>query len=254
MITFNKLGRYGRFANQLYQIAGVIGIATRSEQPFAFPKWINYDHKESFGSKEDCDLFNHLVNPLPEVPEGLQFEERFIQWGYHDVFIPTGNYSLEGHLQSPRYFNHCIDKVREQLRFKDEPADNDYCAIHWRAGDYIDDPNAYHPRQPKEYYYNAVKQMPEATKFLVFSDDTDKAKEMFAGIDAEYSVGNDYITDYKLMKSCKHFIIANSSYSAFAATISNQPGKIVIAPKKWFGQIAGITGDDIYEQNWVIAA
>jgi hypothetical protein len=252
MLTFNKLGRYGRFANQLYQIAGVIGIATKNNHSFSFPQWINWDHKESFGSKEDCDIYKHLVNELPLRPD-INFQEMFVQWGYHDVHIPLDvAISIDGHLQSPRYFNHCPDLVKHHLKFKNEPDKNDLCAIHWRAGDYIDDPNAYHPRQPKEYYYEAIKHMPANTKYLVFSDNLDKAKEMFSGIDAEYSEGNDYIQDYLLMKSCKHFIIANSSYSAFAATISDNEDKIVVAPRKWFGPVAGINGDDIYEANWIV--
>lgn len=250
MITCRSLGYYGRFANQLYQIAGIIGIAVKSGQPYCFPTWRNYDHAERFGSKEDIDLYKHLVNPLPEFMD-VPYQDRGIGWGYHDVTLPMGNWNLSGHFQSPKYFNHCIERVREQLKFKDEPERNNYCAIHWRAGDYDPDPNAYHPRCSNDYYREALAKMPQGTRFLVFSDNLDEARKMFFGIDATYSEG-DYIQDYKLMKSCKHFIIANSSYSSFAATMANQEGKIVVAPKKWFGAVAGITGDDIYEQNWII--
>jgi hypothetical protein len=246
MITCKLLGKLGRFGNQLYQIAGVIGVATKNNQSFCFPQWVNHDHKERFGSSEDISVAKYFQNHLPEYRE-VNYEYQWIDWGYRDITISHDrNIDLCGHFQSPKYFDHCIDRVRFYLTMVDEYAPNDYCAIHWRAGDYIDDPNAYHPRMRKEYYDEAKRYMPEGTKYLVFTDSIEDAKNLF-GV-AEYYKG-DYIDSFKMMKACKHFIISNSSYSAMAATLSTQGG-IVVSPKKWFGLVAGITGDDIHEKHW----
>src|SRR5882724_10084070 len=111
MLTFKKLGRYGRFGNMLFQIAGTIGIAMKNNHSFAFPKLVNWDHLERFGSKEPIDLTNYFENPLPEMPD-INFQDLFVHWGYHDITIsPDRAISLEGHMQSPKYFNHCIDIV-----------------------------------------------------------------------------------------------------------------------------------------------
>lgn len=135
---------------------------------------------------------------------------------------------------------------------KNEPEQNDYCAIHYRAGDYIDNIEAYHPRQPKEYYKNAMAHFSQHQKYLVFSDNIVEAIEKLGGINAEYISGN-YLEDFKLMKKCKHFIIANSSFSAMAALLADHPDKKVIAPKLWFGaQANGLPADDIYEKNWIV--
>jgi hypothetical protein len=131
-----------------------------------------------------------------------------------------------------------------------EPHHNDFCAIHVRAGDYIDDPNAYHPRCSKEYYQKAMWLMPANTKYIVFSDDIEFAKER-VGIDALYLSGN-YIDDFRLMKRCKHFIIANSSFSAMAAILADHSEKIVVAPERWFGPHVDISAKDIYHQNWIV--
>ena len=44
MITFNKLGQYGRFGNQLFHIASTIGIAKKQGYEFSFPNWSERAH------------------------------------------------------------------------------------------------------------------------------------------------------------------------------------------------------------------
>jgi hypothetical protein len=246
IVTFNALGHYGRLANQMFQVASTIGVARRNGFDFAFPRWINHDHKERFGSSEDCDVYRHFVNPLP-VYSGPTLSDRFIDWGYHDVRL-TESVSLSGHLQSERYFVHCLDEVRWWLRMTDEPAQNDYVAIHVRRGDYD---GGYHPRVPGSYYRAAMTRFPSA-KFLVFSDDIAECKRMF-GSDVDYSEGRNYLDDFRLLKRCTSFIIANSAYSAMAAILGEAPNKRVIAPRPWFGpRYTAITGEDIYSANWTV--
>lgn len=242
------IGNYGRFANGAYQVAGVIGIARRNGMTPVFPLWQNSWHRDAFGSQEDIDIYKHLVNPLPLIPDGVVFRDKAIEWGYHEVILPAGNWNLSGHFQSTKYFEHCLDEVRWQLRMKDEPEQNDYCAIHVRLGDYDD---AYHPRLTMGYYGPAMSRFP-GQKFIVFSDDINSAREMF-GNAVEYSEGKDYLQDFKLMKRCRHFIIGNSSFSALAAVLGEHPDKQVIAPRPWFGpKYTSINGEDIYNPEWQI--
>lgn len=242
----------GRFANQAFQIASIIGIAVRSRQNYAFPRWINYDAAERFGSKEDINVWQHLANPLPELARPLPWQTYPYFWGYRDLIL-TGDWTIEAHLQSEKYFKHAIDLVRWHLTFKDEPDDMDACAIHWRAGDYTEGVETYHPRQPKSYYDEAMKHIPLGTKFKVFSDDIEGAIRMFGmGQNFEYS-DKDYLTDFKMMKRCKHHIVANSSFSLIAAILASQPEKIVVAPKLWFGAAAGgLDATDLYPQNAIV--
>lgn len=247
-ITMKAIGNYGRFANGAYQVAGVIGIARRNGLTPVFPLWRNEWHKEAFGSTEDVDIFRHLVNPLPAIPEGVIFSERVVDWGYYDLDLPPGNWNLSGHFQSTRYFSHCLDEVKWQLKMKDEPPQNDYVAVHVRLGDYD---NHYHPRLTMDYYAPAMAQFLGA-KFLVFSDDIDEAKNLF-GASVEYFEGRDYLEDFKLLKKCRSFIIGNSSFSALAAVLGEHPEKRVVAPRPWFGKAyTSITGEDIYESDWTV--
>jgi hypothetical protein len=244
LVTFNSLGRFGRLANQMYQIASTIGIARKNGFDFAFPYWKNYD-QEKFGPTEDIDTQKHFVNPLP-LYDGPELPDHPVEWGYHDVTL-TESVSLSGYLQSEKYFARCIDEVRWYLMMKDEPPQNDYVAIHVRRGDYDDH---YHPRVPEGYYRAAMAEFPGA-RFRVFSDDIPASREMF-GSEVEYSEGG-YLDDFRLMKRCRHFIIANSSYSAMAAVLSEAKDKRVIAPRPWFGPgYPYMDGEDIYGDNWKV--
>lgn len=257
IVTFAKLGKHGRLANAMYQIAGTIGIARRNGFDFAFPYWRNYNGAD-FEPNIDTDVQKEFVNPLP-LDNGLNLPELGIPWGYHDIKLRE-SVSLLGHFQSEKYFSHALDEIRWYMTMTNESPQNDYCAIHFRAGDYGDAPspqhpdgNSFHPRMDMRYYEPAMSHFGSSQRFLVFSDDIPRAKEMF-GDRVEYSEGRNYFDDFRLLKRCSHFIIANSSYSAFAAVLGEVEGKQVIAPRPWFGgaYTGRIDGEDIYGEGWKV--
>lgn len=257
IVTFSRLGTLGRFCNGCFQIAGTIGIARRNGFDFGFPAWQNYDAL-NFGETADIDVQKYFVNPLP-LYEGSPLPNWGVAFGYRpDRIILPHSVDLEGHFQSEKYFSHALDEVKWYFRMIDEPPLNDYCAIHWRAGDYGAAPtkykpqgNAFHPRMALDYYEPAMSIFPSNQKFLVFSDDIDGAKEMF-GDRVEYSEGRNYLEDWKLLKRCRHFIVSNSSYSAMAAILGDASDKQVVCPTPWFGGPYRGTLDekDIASENW----
>lgn len=76
------------------------------------------------------------------------------------------------------------------------------------------------------------------------------AKQLFAEFVSEqvvpvcYEGHNSTIEDFLLMKSCKHNIIANSSYGWWAAWANVHEDKIVVAPKRE-------NRDDFYPEEWI---
>lgn len=245
-----SIGSYGRFCNMLYQVAGVIGVARKNGLQPVFRPLVNLDHKERFGSNEDIDVWKYFEHPLPKIPDGIRWQDKPLEWGYHDVRLGPGNWNLSGHFQSFKYFAHCFDEVKWYMKMKDEYKPTDAIALHLRLGDYD---GAYHPRLDMNYYAPALEHFDKNLPVLVFSDDKPAANRMFQGKRFKIFSGIDYIVDFRKMKSCRHFIIGNSSYSAMAAILGEAPDKKVIAPSPWFGpKYTSITGKDIYCDDWTV--
>lgn len=146
------------------------------------------------------------------------------------------------YVQDYEYF----DKYREELRelFREDIGYMPYVAIHLRVGknpvnpeepSYINNP-FYVPLAKTGYYIDAINQFGPDRKFLVFSDDTEFAKTYFVGDKFAFDEGGDTIDVFNRMASCDSFIIANSSFSWWAAYLSPHPAKIVVAPTydKWY--------------------
>src|SRR5438067_2315489 len=103
-ITMTQIGSMGRMCNAIYQCCGVLGIAKRNNLEPVFNPLRITDARDRFGSTEDIDLFRHFVHQLPVIPPGIQLQsERFVDWGWHPIDLPPGNWNLAGHFQAWRY-------------------------------------------------------------------------------------------------------------------------------------------------------
>jgi hypothetical protein len=115
---------------------------------------------------------------------------------------------------------------------------DDRVAIHVRRGDYVNNP-FYVDLIKTDYYKKAVAMFPN-DRFLFFSDDIQFVKDYYIDIFREkngrfdYSEGHTEEEDLKLMASCKHQIIANSSFSWWAAWLGKKDNQKVIYPLNWY--------------------
>lgn len=94
-----------------------------------------------------------------------------------------------------------------------------------------------------EYYKKALTNILEKINnpvVFVFSDDIDWAQGLIKSIVKDRCLvvaesGLDNVSEKLfVMSSCKHFIIANSTFSWWAAYLSKNKNKIVISPNIWF--------------------
>lgn len=127
-------------------------------------------------------------------------------------------------------------------------------ALHVRRGDYVRI-GIYHLLTP-EFYQNAVAYMNahlDNPHYYIFSNDLAWAKQNLK-IDAPHTFVDwnkkDY-EDFELMRSCKHFIIANSTFSWWGAFLSKNPDKIVITPKNWI-KTSPAWATYMYMPNWLV--
>jgi hypothetical protein len=133
-------------------------------------------------------------------------------------------------------------EVLEQIRRSKNPV-----SLHVRRGDSnISATNRVH--LPIEYYSSAIATMKETLvnpTFFVFSDDIGFVKDylrldsttVFVGHNDDFSAHE----DLRLMSSCHHHIIANSTFSWWGAWLNPRQDKMVIAPRQWY-----ITPDSYY--------
>ena len=168
-----------------------------------------------------------------------------------------GNAYIDGWFQNEEYFREIRDVLLMECTLIKDPGtqfqdvqleirNNESVSIHFRRGDYLT--NKYFGAVPINYYYQAVKFINENIKqpvYYIFSDDIEWVKNNFKidgtanYLDPEtektsiYHTENDF-EELILMKHCKHNIIANSTFSWWAAWLNTNPGKIVIAPKRWY--------------------
>ena len=86
----------------------------------------------------------------------------------------------------------------------------------------------------KNYIKNAMSYFTNSI-FLVFSnndEDITWCEENIKGKNVYYSKGHNDLIDFTLMRMCDHNIIANSTFSWWAAYL-NKTAKEVFLPNKW---------------------
>lgn len=188
-----------------------------------------------------------------------------------ELFSLPRNVYLEGYFQSEKYFIKHAELIRKDFTVIEPPTGRNAevmeqirscCAVsvHVRRGDYLalTSANSFHGTLQPHYYSAAINELgqrvSEPKKWFVFSDDIEWAKaNLLKGEQAtfiDWNQGETSFEDIRLMSSCKHHIIANSSFSWWGAWLNPSPEKNVIAPARWFAQMN--TDDrDIVPETWI---
>jgi hypothetical protein len=161
---------------------------------------------------------------------------------------------LHGFWQSPRYFETIREQLLEELAFKRAPdaenqntldaiAATNAVAVHVRRGDYLRSDVGLLYFCGLDYYRAAidiVRSRLASPHLFVFSDDPDWAaaniKSDLPVTLVRHNTGRRNIEDLRLMKACRHFIIANSTFSWWGAWLSTHANQLVICPERWFSQ------------------
>jgi hypothetical protein len=281
MIGYNRLGSNGRLGNQMFQYAGLRGIAAKRGYDWCIPTE-NYQHRDNYGLFETFEMTNVKESNIGFVSGSVVQENDFCFT--QDFFDACPDeVSLDGYFQTEKYFNHIRDEILEDFTFRSEylkpckeyidSLDQPPIFLHVRQSDNIGR-EEYHPILPISYFEDALSNWSDDTPCFVFTDDLEWCKSQdyfkqdrflfnenaerysYQTVDGTGQMQNTLLpqTDLCLMSLCSGGIVANSSFSWWGAWLQNNRGKIVAPnPKKWFGTAQShLDTSDIVPDNWII--
>ena len=266
----------GGLGNQMFQYAIAKAFSLETKRPFKLDISIFESYKlHNFGLHH----FNIQSNFYkPESIWKIRFKKLFYKVVFYNEDHHAFNFNpnliqtksdilfLEGYYQSEKYFLKYEKEIRADFEIvsplKQQTIETvaymqsvNSVSIHFRRGDYIGNP--VHETHNTAYYKEAIQLIEskiEHPVYFLFSDDIPWVKENFtSNFETHFVDFNDASTnfeDLKLMSSCKHNIIANSSFSWWGAWLNKNPNKIVIAPKKWFNT-EKVNTSDIIPEDWI---
>lgn len=255
--------------NQLFQYAAARSLSLRHHAP------VLMDISHYFASavrKFELAYFNIPrietdLEPYAEMIFGVYKEPHF---HYDPAFNQShGDVYLDGFWQSEKYFKGIRSRLLEELKVKETYVSHlqskvnimkieHSVAVHIRRGDYLSKRfSDTHGVLPYDYYIKAIALLADKllpVKLYFFSDDMEWAREHIkTDHPHEFISGDltrDHIEDFHLMCQCKHHIIANSSFSWWAAWLNDYPEKKVISPEKWFNNLPHDT-KDLIPETWI---
>jgi hypothetical protein len=255
MISFSKLGNYGRLGNQLFQYAFLRSSAKRLNTKFYCPKW---DGDEIFELRDDLERATSASGIINYYDPGKQ-----AGFAYKAMQI-TDNTEIQGFFQSEKYYS---DKQLVRKWYTFNPAIVEHVGKHYST-EYLQDvvslslridtdyanTREYFPQPSISYFETALRFVNMKSPLLVFSDRPDLAVDFFKPLgnrDIRFVSNLDAARQLYLMTQCKSNIIINSTFAWWGAWLNSRPGRTIITPKEWCrpGVPNGI--DDIICNDWL---
>lgn len=170
-----------------------------------------------------------------------------------DMMFPTYYY---GYFFNLEYYDDIKKILQKELSLKDKiklPSDiiellrdENTVSLHVRRGDFL---RLNRDMSNSEYYQKAVRIIESKISdpvYLIFSDDIGWVMKNMQISGRKIYVSEMGFKDYEewtIMKHCRHNIIANSTFSYWAAYLNSNENKIVICPKHW--------RKDIIPTSWI---
>ena len=274
----------GGLGNQLFQYAIGRALAIKHNQKLYLDISDYQSQNHRVHRTFDLNFFNIkaiTVESLEELPKNFiqlltnkplfldKILEKKNQYD-HNILAKHPPIYLDGYWQCYKYFDSIINKLRNEIKLTCDlsPAakklyekinERVSVAVHFRRGDYVTDSiaNSVHGLCSDEYYFSSIELLRETNnrlQILIFSDDIEYVKKQFSDQKDFIFVDNinSHIEEFDLMKHCNHFIISNSTFSWWAAWLSENKDKKIIAPKIWFKdkELQSQT-NDLIPENWI---
>lgn len=202
---------------------------------------------------------------------GIYYEQSLFGFdpGVYSCKYPT---YFVGYWQNLHYFEENADAIRCELKLPeperpdilaiaDEMRAGNSVAIHCRQYNYADlkhlgSLRSDHLTLDDSYYERVIADIERSERdavFYYFSDISERDPVWLKGKNcrriAKCQIQDDVLEQW-LMSRCRHQVIANSTYSWWAAWLNNDPRKRVFAPRKWFK--GELSVDGILPKQWEV--
>lgn len=209
---------------------------------------------------------NHI---LIEEPDYWNIPGEFAETVANQMYSGSKNYYFNGFWEDISYIEAYRDFLRERFVFRisedfkcryAQIMKGEYVSVHIRRGDYITKSGSdiRFDLCGKEYYSEALKLIKNrlgSIRIAVFSDDMNYAGEMLKDeSDIMFIEGNTDYEDLWLMSKCSHNIIANSTFSFWAAFLNLNAEQIAVAPRYHYFKYTGADWKKINFpalRNWI---
>lgn len=244
---------------QLYQTTYSLRKCQLEEYSIDFTKKII---PYSFGhNRVAVKIYRIIHDMILKYKYKVDYVDEIEHFSFQDIKVEPGvNVCLRGYWQNHRYFDDVKNDLIRQFKpkFISTEAQNAISkvenkgtvAVHIRRTDY----KTYKGGKclSIDYYIHAMSLMKErldySPNFIVFTDDVSFCKQMFSEmLNVSYICNIANLSDMEelyVMSHCDNFILANSSFSWWAAYLSAKDNKVVIAP------VVDFWKEDFYLPEW----
>jgi hypothetical protein len=261
------IGLSGGLGNQIFQYALGKQLAEKYGEELSLDTFFYRQHPERkfeldfyqvpYKEKSDYLWYNKVrlyVQRIPIVSDAFGIIKERKEFAYdtrierHAYKYYTGYWQNLSYIRSyreelQRLFHYPKTLSDKQMQLVHEMHQNQSVAVHVRHGDYTSEQfKKVYYTQKADYYRKAMelilKRMDDQkVKFYFFSDDIEWCRQVFAEYEncvfVDHMISEDHHSDFMLMRQCKHFITANSTFSWWGAWLKEQAG-VVIVPAKWY--------------------
>lgn len=248
---------WGGLGNQMFQIATATSLAIDNNDLTCFDITGHRLGLQGFQAiKYKDNIYCKITDKL------LENYTTYIQ-SDNEYEIPyKNNIKLFGYFQSPKYFEHNSDKIKELFSMSKEIEYNlksfmsktnienkITVSLNIRRGDYLEYKDI-HPFVGISYINEAVSKFNNCYIYVISDDIKWCINNVKSNNNILYFV--EEFEDYEqlyLMSLCDHNIISNSTFGWWGSYLNKNKNKIIIAPYIWY---MGKTNPNIYTKNMTI--
>jgi hypothetical protein len=262
----------GGLGNQLFQYAAAYSLAKEHQEDLAvylgtmnkYGTW-NYEIFNFFQIDLEVINFNIFNTHIYNEPE-------FYYKKINRQNIYKNNFFLSGYFQSEKYFYKHISGLREQFHARLNLSKTIYSLyllikskktifFHIRRGDYLKYKNIYNIID-EEHVLMQIKKVLKKEKYEIiggFSDNKSIVNKIFSKLDCNSIIKINFSElqmtlreEFTLMTAFTDSIIANSSFSWWAAYLNDNIHKRVYFPSIWFNDIdLRNKSYDLIPEDWI---